>query len=359
MVTEPLLAFDDLLAPIPGDNPAGEPIGFSVRTEMEEARKEIDLADFDADDPLRPTEPKKADWKGIARTAQQTLMESSKDLLVGARLTEALTKLHGYAGLAAGLHLLRRLMDECWDRLNPSIEDGDIEVRAGPFNWLGDDGHGARFPYTLRTVPLFHGDANVWYTLRDWKNVQESKGEVKREDYERAINAATREHCQALVDGLNGSIEEMTKLLGVLNTRLGSFAPGMNDVRSVLAEALVLTKQALSRKGPAPGEEEPTESEEGQAASATGAVTGSNPARAMLTRTDVYQRLAEAADLLERMEPHSPVPYLIRRAVALGRMPFPEMMKALMRDEFKQALTEMNRELGIVEGAPPEQQSGW
>jgi len=60
--------------------------------------------------------------------------------------------------------------------------------------------------------------------------------------------------------------------------------------------------------------------------------------------------------LLERMEPHSPVPYLIRRAVALGALPFPEMMKALMREEFQQALNEMNRELGIK---PPESSSGY
>src|SRR5262249_4833041 len=158
--------------------------------EMEEARKEIDPADFDADDPLRPTEAKKADWKGIARLATKTLTESSKDLLVAARLTEALTKVHGFAGLADGLQLMRGLMDECWDRLHPSIEDGDLDVRAGPFNWLDEDGRGARFPYTLRTVPLFQGDG-AWYSLSDWKNIQEKKGNVQRIEFEAAMNAAS------------------------------------------------------------------------------------------------------------------------------------------------------------------------
>ena len=92
MATEPLLPFDELLAPIPGDDPAGEAVGFAARAEMEEARKEIDPSDFDANDPLRPTEAKKADWKGIVQAAKKTLTESSKDLLVAARLTEALTK---------------------------------------------------------------------------------------------------------------------------------------------------------------------------------------------------------------------------------------------------------------------------
>jgi type VI secretion system protein ImpA len=345
MATEPLLAFDELLAPIPGDDPAGEAVGFAVRAEMEEARKEIDPADFDADDPLRPTEAKKADWKGIARAATKTLTETSKDLLVAARLTEALTKLHGYAGLADGLQLMRRLLAECWDRLHPKIDDGDLEVRAGPFNWLGDDGRGARFPYTLRTVPLFQGEAG-WYTLRDWKNIQEGKAGASRDEFERAMNSATREQCQALVDDLNRSVEEMTKLLGVLNEKLGPAAPGMADVRAALAEALVPAKQALSRKGPA--EEAPAAADQPATNGAAAA-----PARAATTRQDIYARLSEAATLLERMEPHSPVPYLIRRAVALGGLPFPQMMKALMRAEFQNALAELNRELGIDETKPP------
>lgn len=350
MASEPLLAFEKLLAPIPGENPAGEAVSFAVRAEMEEARKEIDPSDFEADDPLRPTEAKKADWKGIARLATQTLLESSKDLLVAARLTEAMTKLYGFEGLADGLQLLRRLLDECWDRLHPTIEDGDLEARAGPFNWLGDDARGARFPYTVRTIPLFKGD-NGWYTLRDWKTIQENRPGVTRDEFERAMTAATREDCQKLVDAIGRVIEEMTRLLEVLNQRLGKDAPAMTDLRAAFSESQLLCKQALSRKGAAEVVEAASEETTEEAAPAAGPKP-TTAARAMATRADVYARLGEAADLLERLEPHSPVPYLIRRAVALGRLPFPQMMKALMREEFKNALAEMNRELGIVESDP-------
>src|SRR5262249_25963659 len=158
------------------------------------------------------TEPKKADWKGIFRRVCEGLKKESKDLLLAARLTEALTKLHGYAGLSDGLELMRRLVEEGWGRIHPPIEDGDLEVRARPFNWLGDDGRGARFPHSLRTVPLFQLDAR-WFSLRDWRLVQEGKGNVSRDDYERAIGASTREHCQQLVDDLNQSAAALTGLL--------------------------------------------------------------------------------------------------------------------------------------------------
>ena len=347
MSSEPLIQFEELLAPIPGDDPAGESVPFAVRAELEEARKEIDLDDFGPNDPLRPAEAKKADWKGIVRTTTKALTTQSKDLLVAARLTEALVKLYGYAGLADGLTLLRRLMDECWDRIQPTIEDGDLDVRAGPFNWIGDDGRGARFPHSLRTVPLFSFDGEG-VSLRDWRLIQEGKGKgkVSRETYDKAISAATREHCQKLVEDLDRSAAEIIELNRVLGARLGASAPGLNDIRTALGEALVLTREVLQRKGGAavPASEEPV------AADGTGPAPG-GPQRTMATREDVYKRLTEAANQLEKMEPHSPVPYIVRRAVALGSLPFPELMKVLVREEYRQALTEMNRELGIKEDA--------
>jgi len=61
----------------------------------------------------------------------------------------------------------------------------------------------------------------------------------------------------------------------------------------------------------------------------------------------VYRQLSEAAALLQRLEPQSPIPYLINRAVELGSLPFPELMKQLIRNN--EVLGEMNRELGIKE----------
>ena len=41
------------------------------------------------------------------------------------------------------------------------------------------------------------------------------------------------------------------------------------------------------------------------------------------SRAQVYQQLAQAAAMLQRLEPHSPIPYLINRAVELGACPSP------------------------------------
>jgi type VI secretion system protein ImpA len=60
--------------------------------------------------------------------------------------------------------------------------------------------------------------------------------------------------------------------------------------------------------------------------------------------------LAQAAALLKELEPHSPIPYLVQRAVELGALPFPELMIALIREP--NVLADLNRELGIKVSPP-------
>jgi hypothetical protein len=72
MSSPKLIDVEALLAPIPGDQPAGSAVPFEIRQQLEEARKEEDPESFAPDDPMRPQQFKKADWRGIVRLAQDT-----------------------------------------------------------------------------------------------------------------------------------------------------------------------------------------------------------------------------------------------------------------------------------------------
>ena len=61
--------------------------------------------------------------------------------------------------------------------------------------------------------------------------------------------------------------------------------------------------------------------------------------------------LHDAAELLQRLEPHSPIPYLVKRAVKLGEMKFPDLMKALIRENA--TLDELYRLVGVEPPPPP------
>ena len=68
------------------------------------------------------------------------------------------------------------------------------------------------------------------------------------------------------------------------------------------------------------------------------------------SREQAYRQLAQAAAVLRQLEPHSPIPYLIQRAVELGNLPFPQLMRALIREAT--VVEQLNRELGIHEEPP-------
>lgn len=341
-----VLVPDEYLAEIPGDNPAGESLPYPIKAELEESRKEVNPDDFDENDPTRPAEAKYADWPRIAQLAGETLKETSKDLLVAARLTEALTRTRGFGGLADGLAIMRGMVEQCWDRMHPIVDDGDYEVRAGPFNWLADADRGARFPYAVRSVPLLtqNGTAISW---RDWRELQDGKGNLSREDFDRAVAATDRATCQAAVDTVTRVLTELNALDPLLTSRLGPESPGMVDLRAAVGDCYGLVRQVLDKKGKDPSESADEPGVEGGDETAPAARSGG---RAIATRADAYARLEEAAELLARIEPHSPVPFLVRRAIEFGSLPFPELMRVLIRDD--NVLFEMNRELGIK--PPPE-----
>jgi type VI secretion system protein ImpA len=341
MPSAPILEFDALIAPISSENPSGIPVPFAVREKLEEYRKEVDPESFAKNDPMRPPAPQKADWPAIVSLAQETLRGTSKDLLVAARLTEALVKVHGFAGLRDGLQLMRLMVEQCWDRLVPAIEtDDDLEIRAGAFNWLDEKDRGARFPITVRFAPLMTREKDQ-FGWQQWKDAQSGKAGVTPPDIERAIQATPRERCEQVCDDLNQGWTELDQLTRDLGSKLGQYAPGLSSVREAIGDCRALAQQILQKKGPAPARPDAKPAADGPSASATERVVE----KKVETRAEAYAKIGELAGLLQQLEPHSPIPYLLNRAVELGAMPFPELMKALILNP--DVLKLMNREMGI------------
>jgi type VI secretion system protein ImpA len=75
------------------------------------------------------------------------------------------------------------------------------------------------------------------------------------------------------------------------------------------------------------GEREGAPAPSGPFAGQPGSPAGGGGAGGPITsRTDAYVRLTEAADYLLRTEPHSPVPYLVKRAISWGNMSLAELL---------------------------------
>ncbi|MCE9562687.1 MAG: type VI secretion system protein TssA [Planctomycetes bacterium] len=353
MPAEPTLDIPALIAPIAGDDPSGGTTPFDVREKLDEARKEIDPSGFAADDPTRPPEAKRADWSAVVRVASDSLMNKAKDLLVAARLTEGATQKFGFAGLRDGLKLLTALLTDCWDRLAPKVDDpADLDLRAGPFEWLDDADHGGRFPSSVRGVQLFPGGGETPLGWLAWKRGQEGKDKAAAEAFEKGVLAASPEAIRDTVAILVECKAALDELTVKLNERLGNLAPGMTQLGRAIEDCRALAEIIAKRKGPVADATQPETQADTGTPTASGSPAALGAGNAPATRDAVYRQLAEAARILEQIEPHSPVPYLIKRAVALGSLPFHEMIKSFVRDAA--VLTEMARELAIEQPpAPP------
>ena len=128
---------EDILSPIPGENPCGIDLRYDTKLLIFDKIKEACRQDDDLAQGDWQYERKTANFPLVVKLAQDTLATVSKDLQLAAYLSEALLQTERFGGLRQGLDLTYRLLTEFWDTVYPVIEDGDRELRARPLFWIG------------------------------------------------------------------------------------------------------------------------------------------------------------------------------------------------------------------------------
>jgi type VI secretion system protein ImpA len=353
MASAPVLDLNQLLAPIPGDNPAGAPPVYTLIQQLNLARKEPDSFE---------ETKQKQDWPLIIRLTTETLSTKSKDLELATRLTEAVTQSKGFAGLRDGFILLRRLLDEFWDHLYPMPEEGEgFEIRGKKLGWLNDAGAGAMFPSTIRRIPLMRERDIPEFSHFDWRGA--GRAEILTTLQGLPSRDVPRLHKAVLTlrEDLTAAREELENLAKVVEERVpgelisehgdarekinlinGSARIGtaLTDVSDSVAD--LITRLGIETASEAPSA--PAHTTDGHAASGGPVGTGDASAIAA-TRADLYRQLDRIADALQKLEPHSPIPFLIKRSVKLGALPFPQLMRAMIQEAG--ALDALDRLLGI------------
>ena len=342
-----VIDIEALLAPIAGDNPAGENLQYSgVYDQIREARRSEDaLAQGDWQ-----REIKAADWEEVVRLATEALRDRSKDLQISAWLAEAVVKTSGFPGLRDGLKLVRGIQERFWENLYPEIEDGDLEARANAIALLD-----RQTAMAIQEVPVTRSPA---YSFLQWEAVKTSgtapaagegspgpaaEGQITLEDFGKARGATRRAFYEELLGVLNECWSEFEALDRVMDEKFGRQTPGLGELKKTLDRVRDWADKTTKEKR--------LEEPEGGAAGAEGAAgeEGSGSAGAVRGRQDALRRLAEVADYFRRTEPHSPVSYLVQRAIAWGQMPLDAWLGDVIKDG---ALLESLREtLGLKQTA--------
>jgi type VI secretion system protein ImpA len=152
---------DAILAPLPGDNPAGEDMRYlPLYDEIKEARRADDL--LDRGDWNR--ELKTADWDKVISLSTEALSQKTKDLQIAAWLLEALIRTEGFEGAEAGLDILTGFLEIFWEQVYPEIEDDELDYRCGPLEFAND-----KLSLLLKEIPLTDIDVSPGYSWLDWQ----------------------------------------------------------------------------------------------------------------------------------------------------------------------------------------------
>jgi type VI secretion system protein ImpA len=365
MATEPIINFEQLLSPVPGDNPCGENL---IHAGLYDQLKEARRADDDRlDQGEWKKEFKRADWHLVERLATEALAAKTKDLHVCAVLVEALVKNHGFVGLRDGLRLMRGLMGGFWEQVYPEIDEGDLEGRANAVSFMED-----RAAFALKEAPLTGdpGGANYSYLqFEDAKKLEipvngESlsrdeleriaqlreaaalEGKITSEQWTAAKNASNRAFYEGVQAILNSCLDEFKSLDRTIDEKFGKQAPAMNTLKKSLeevgdlAEKLVKEKRILE-----PDETGPVEANAGSEGEVSQEGLGASVGGPIRTRREALRRLAEVSDYFRQTEPHSPVSYLVQRAIKWGQMPLDTWLEDVIRDPA--VLSQLRETLGL------------
>jgi type VI secretion system protein ImpA len=362
--------FDSLLTPIPGDNPSGESLRYAGPYDAIREAGRADDANLNQGDWKRDL--KVANWREVIELATGALTAKSKDLQIAAWLTEGLIKQYGFAGSRDGLRLLRELQERFWDSVHPLPEDGDLELRGSALEWVND-----RLPAGLKALAVTKGGPGETFSFVNWqesRQVEEAgrkspealqaaiaEGKITGEQWDKAVALGDRAFYEALYSTISESVAECGKLAAVVDEKFGNDGPSLTGLRKALEDCLELVNGIVRKKRDLEPDPVPADSIEATAIVAVatngaGGVTSSAPRVGYaggnlplepVDRADALQRLEAVAGYFLRTEPHSPVAYLVQRAVRWGQMPLEQWLKDVVGDEG--VLAHIRETLGIKE----------
>jgi len=351
----PVLDFEKIMQPISEEKPSGESLQYSgLYDEIREARR----ADKDLPQGQWQTDLKFADYHQVINLAVPALETQTKDLQIAAWLSESLIREHAFVGLRDGMKLVAGLQENFWETVYPEIDEGDMEGRANAVAWMDTQGaiaiNGAKItsgegysysdfedskkfdiPENIDTL-----DSNDQQKFRELQAQAEKENRVTADKWRKAKAVSPRAFYEVLFFTLEECWAEYKELNRVIEEKFDrNQMPGLTNLKKALDDIQAVVKKLLEDKRaeePDAADEAATaESGEGETGTSGGGAKAavSTGTGAIQNRQDAIKRLADLAEFFRKTEPHSPVSYLVTRAVKWGEMPLEMWLQDVIKDE--------------------------
>ena len=350
---------DILVAPIEGSrHGVGEDLIFDPRIDAIVAARQEDDALLAQGNWV--TELKVADWDFVKNQCAELLSHTSKDMKLALWYADALSHTNHLSGISQGLSLLQALNDEYWLTMYPPLdgEEDSMDIRAGLLSWfvkaLSDDIK----QLSLADTKVENYNYNYYLTARDHDKQRqqnpdsEMSNQLTLSDYNHAIKTSSEAWQQALMSNVNKVIEQWQTLTDQLNDLMGMDAPVFAPVTDLLValrqhlrslipdysddanrngqESLVDTMESI-------GGNEPVISDGHGLSVSTKNIssTSFNPSNRdhQSNRRQALKLLGQIQDYFAINEPHSPVTFLLGRAIDWADMPLDQWLTHIIKNE--------------------------
>ena len=311
-----MLNLDKLLVPISMDRPCGEDLAFSPELDAINRARQAD--DPSIEQGAWVTTLKEADWKFVSKRCIELLETRSKHLQLAVWLAEASAKTAGLRGLAGSLRLVAGLCERYWDGVHPLPDEDGHERRIGNLAWVA-----ARIAPLARDIPVADG-----VTILAWETAR-ARGPEALAELEAARARAAPSARQALLRDAEDCMAALSELEGVIDSRLGTDGPSFGAAKAALRDLSDMV--APPATAAAPLQVQP--SAQGSAVAMTPGLSVRVLDGPLQSREQALAQLRGVAEFFRRTEPHSPVAYLLERAVTWANMPLEQFLAELIRDE--------------------------
>ncbi|WP_036140666.1 type VI secretion system protein TssA [Luteibacter sp. 9135] len=360
-------SLERLLAPIPGHDPTGSPVrGTSAYRALSEARR--------GDDPSLPMGPwaaelRRSNWPRVSRIIVSVLSEQTKDLQLAAWLLESEIHERGHIAVAPCIALMQALCETFWERLYPRTDDASFEALGNVVRWVDD-----KLMPALSLAPLVGENEqavswSAWEMARRFERIKAVQRELPEEaaeaptlaDLAALVGRQSTDHLRRRVVDLDTAHAAILAFEGSLRAQ-ASDMPSLSRLRGLLERMQSPMREELAQRGVALREPEEVPVEQAPSVDAGGddvvaagrdaaadsdagagdghagtdhdesdddTSPGYEPLDPVAERQRAYDVLEDIAAFLARIEPHSPVPYLLRRAVLWGGMNSAQLYHAI------------------------------
>ncbi|MDR0999007.1 MAG: type VI secretion system protein TssA [Treponema sp.] len=345
-----MIDLEKMILPLEGEDPAGGNLEYDpLYTGMDSLAAGVPDSQM-GDSTLEGRGP---DWKKLSQNCIE-LWGRTRDLRVASYLVVAQTVLEGLSGLDAGLKLLSSLVSSFWDSMYPKLDPDDNFDPIERLNILAmlspqQDAYNdpVKFILRLRESRLV---PSLAYTLRDYMIANNEldagdktvDGNLLRAEF---MNVP-REEIRVQADLASSARETLSQICAVMNEKMKDSLLSMESLSRELDRLSRFYATQLDTGAPAEDTVAAGEAAPGDGAplrAAGGAVLQGQ----VNSRQDALTMLRKGAEYFQKMEPSSPVPLLVNRALRFADMDFIELLGEIVPDS-------LSRGRDILGVKPPE-----